>query len=142
MIRPEHETMMNIKTDSLTINNWFAFQLNNLQRMRVYTAVKLQEEICKEEAEVSKKFIKRPSDIYFATKITDDIYVVENITRYSGEQRTLYIPYLKSSGNSDKNSLTCYETFEHALIAAICLQNGLDDAQIGIILQMITKLGK
>lgn len=139
MIKPEHENMMNIKADADTVNKWFKSQISSYQRMRAYTTVRLQEELNKEKVEVVKKFTQRPSDTYFATKITDDIYVVENLIRYDGNPCTLYIPYLK---NKETNYHVCYETFEYALVAAICLQNGLDETQIGVIIQMLKKLGK
>lgn len=85
-----------------------------------------------EEAEVSVEY-KDSYDgySYFATKVTEDIFVVS--VYKSGEIRG-FIPYVREKNNKC-NSI--YSAFDEAVIAALCLKyDGKEDAA-GYIFRMI-----
>lgn len=95
-------------------------------KFRLVSYVKNTEGIIKEEAEVVEYFKRRPSDVVFATKVTDNIFVVEELLRYRHEEhteeRSVFYPYVKGDKNDINNFYTMYDSFEKALIHACIFQ--------------------
>lgn len=84
-----------------------------------------------EEAEVNAEYKDCYGYSYFATKVTEDIFVVS--VYKSGEIKG-YIPYVREKNNRC-NSI--YSAFDEALIVALCLKyDGTEDAA-GYIFRMI-----
>lgn len=103
-----------------------------------------------EEKEAIERFTKgkynSPRDNFFATKITDNILVIEN-TYYTKNEKgeletaTLFFPYVKDKFFNYSSSY-CFKTFEKALFAAICLENNLDMSTITVMVSMLDKMGE
>lgn len=153
MINPSKEKMDLLPSaDKINIEEWFEKKNNSsyFSKARVYCLNEKCELIMEEEKEVIERFTfkkpKNPRDNYFATKVTDNIFIIEN-TYYTKDNEgnpivvALFFPYVKDKFDNYSSSY-CFKTFEKALFAAICLENNLDMEVITTMEIMLDKMGK
>lgn len=81
-----------------------------------------------------------------ATKITDNIFVVEKL-RYEKNEAGEKVPVsyfyphcISNNGLHSSKSLFVYHTFEEALFDAICHQFGISDHTTAVMVEMLNKL--
>ena len=102
-----------------------------VMKMYVYAGYKRDLARMEDEYDVSVKYNSGYGYSYLATKVTDDIFVV--VARKGGDI-VGYIPHVLGKNN---NGNAIYETFDKAVIAALCLKyDGKEDAA-GYIFRMI-----
>lgn len=101
-----------------------------VRKMMVYTGYQRDEERREKEKKVSELFKESPPYHSYATYVTDDIYVLTSNKRGN---IIGYMPYVTGM----KFQRIMFDTFDKALLAAICIKYSGETDAAGYIFKMI-----